>query len=325
MSNAPLPRPDAAALPRRLQAIGLMCLALFCFTGIDASAKWLSLTLPTLEVSFFRYLVAFLVAAAVFHPFRMPDAWTTRRPWLQGLRGLCLLGSTVFNFLALRHLQLAETMSIFFSAPLLIALVSGPLLGEVVGPRRWAAILVGFLGVLVVAHPSPSHLDPAMLLAFANVGCYVVYALSTRILSTVDSAASMLVISAGIAVVLLAPAMPAIWVWPQGVVPWAVVVLMGSCGAIGHFLIILAFARAPASVVVPFAYSQILWMTGAGWFVFGDVPSHETIIGTAIIAASGLYLIHRERLETRPPAPPATPAVAPVEPPVDGRVEAPAV
>jgi drug/metabolite transporter (DMT)-like permease len=272
-----------------------MCLALVCFTGIDTSAKWLGQRLPSLEVSFFRYLVAFLVAAVVLNPVTVPEAWRTRRPWLQVLRGLCLLGSTVFNFLALQKLQLAETVSIGFSSPLMIAVLSGPILGEIVGPKRWAAILVGFLGVLVIARPSPSHLDPAMGLAFANVVCYAVYAIVTRKLSTVDSAASMLVLSAAIAVVILAPAMPVMWVWPAGALEWGIVLLMGTCGAVGHFLLILAFGRAPASVVAPFAYGQILWMGGAGYLVFGDVPAKETLIGVAIVVTSGLWLLWLER------------------------------
>lgn len=272
-----------------------MCLALIVFTGIDSSAKWLGQRLPSLEVSFVRYLVAFVVAAVVLNPVSTPQAWRTRSPWLQILRGLCLLGSTVFNFMALGHLQLAETVSIGFSAPLVIAALSGPILGEIVGPKRWLAIMVGFVGVLVIARPSPSHLDPAMLLSFANVLCYAVYAIVTRKLAPVDSAASMLVFSAAIAVVILAPAMPGVWVWPKGALEWGVVLLMGVCGALGHFLLILAFARAPASVVAPFAYGQIVWMGLAGYLVFGDVPARETLFGVAIVMASGLWLLWLER------------------------------
>lgn len=279
----------------RLAGIGLMCLALICFTGIDTSAKWLGHTLPPLEVAFFRYLVAAVIAALVFWPTRVPNAWRTRRPLLQILRGLCLLGSTVFNFVALGHLQLAETMSISFSAPLLIAAMSGPLLGERIGLPRWLLIGLGFLGVLVVARPVGGHFQPAMLIAFTNVLCYAVYAVVTRRLAGVDSAASMLIFSTALPVLVLAPALPSVWVWPSLPSLWLVMAIMGAFGALGHLLLTLAFGRAPASVVAPFTYTQILWMTLSGWLVFGDLPGPSTVLGAAIVVTSGFGLLWLER------------------------------
>lgn len=274
-----------------------MCVAVVCFTAIDASAKWLGQTyaLHPLEISFFRYLVAFLVAAVVFWPSRAPQAWRVHRPWLQGLRGLCLLGSTAFNFVALRHLQLAETMSIAFSAPLIIAALSGPVLGERVGLARWGAIGLGFLGVLVIARPTADGWQPAMLAAFANVACYAVYAVVTRRLAGVESSASMLIVSTGLPILILAPTLPVVWIAPHGVSVWLVVAIMGVCGAVGHLLLIHAFARAPASVVAPFGYTQIVWMALAGLIVFGDLPGRATVLGGAIVVASGLLLLALER------------------------------
>lgn len=292
--------PEAWERRRRLAGIGLMCLALIGFTGIDSSAKWLSRSLPALEISFFRYLVAFLVAAAIFTPWRVPGAWRSRRPLLQIVRGLCLLGSTVFNFMALRHLQLAETMSIAFSSPMTIALLSALFLGERIGLGRWLLIGVGFAGVLVVARPDSAGFQPAILYAFANVACYATYAIVTRKLSGIDSSGSMLIISAGLPVVALAPWLPAGWVWPEGLQTWIVLVVMGLCGAAGHFLLILAVARAPASVVAPFTYTQILWMTLSGWLLFGDVPGTSTLAGGAIVVTSGLLLLWLEHRPTRP-------------------------
>lgn len=292
--------PEAWERRRRLAGIGLMCLALIGFTGIDSSAKWLGHTLPPLEIAFFRNLVAFLAAAAIFAPWRVPGAWRSRRPLLQIVRGLCLLGSTVFNFMALRHLQLAETMSISFSAPMMIALLSAIFLGERIGLGRWVLIAVGFAGVLVVAQPTAGGFQPAMLLAFANVACYAVYAIVTRKLAGIDTSASMLIISAGLPVVALAPWLPAGWVWPEGLQTWIVLVIMGLCGAAGHFLLILSFARAPASVVAPFTYTQILWMTLSGWLLFGDVPGTSTLAGGAIVVTSGLLLLWLEHRPARP-------------------------
>lgn len=279
---------------RRLAGIGLMCLALVCFTGIDTSAKWLGRSLPPLEISFFRYLIAFVLAAAVFSPRRVPDAWRTRRPWLQGLRGLCLLGSTVFNFMALRHLQLAETMAVSFASPLLIAALAGPLLGERIDRLRWMLIGVGFVGVLVIARPTGGAFQPALLFAFAGVGCYAVYAVVTRRLAGIDSPASMLIFSSGLPVVLLAPTLPAVWVSPSTPATWILLGVTGICGALGHFLLTLAFARAPAPVVAPFGYTQILWMTLSGFLVFGDLPDAATLLGALIVVAAGLPLLWLE-------------------------------
>lgn len=285
---------DRGEARRRLVGIGLLSLTLVCFTVLDTSAKWLGHRLPPLEITFFRYLVAFLAAAIIFNPMTAPHAWRSRRPWLQMLRAVLLLGSTLFNFLALRHLQLAETMSIGFGVPFLVAVLSVPLLGETVGRQRWGAIALGFLGVLLVTRPTPAHFDPAMGWAFANVACYASYVIVTRMLSGQDSAASLLLFSAALPVVVVAPFVPSIWVapiWPQ---EWALLLTAGLCGAVGHFLLILAFARAPASTLSPFIYTQIVWMTLSGYLVFGDVPGPWTIGGASVVIVSGLWLLRLE-------------------------------
>lgn len=289
---------------RRLAGMGLMVAALVCFTAIDTSAKWLGRSLPPLEITFFRYVVAFALAAIVFNPVTARHAWTTRRPGLQILRALFLLGSTVFNFVALRHLQLAETMSIIFSVPFMVAILAVPLLGETMSGGRWAAIALGFVGVLLVTRPTPSHFDPAMLWAFAAAGCYAGYVLVTRRLSGIDSAASLLLIPAGAAIVVLAPVLPSVWVMPASPLDWGLLALTGLAGATGHFLLILAYSRAPASTLTPFIYSQIVWMTLSGWLVFGDLPGGWTIAGAVVVVASGLWLVH---LDQRRPPPTAAP------------------
>ena len=288
------PRARSAEAARRLAGIGLMMATLVCFTGIDTSAKWLARDLPPLEITFFRYCGAFLLSALVFNPVTSRHAWRSGRPGLQAFRALMLLGSTLFNFMALRSLQLAETMSIVFAVPFVVAILSVPLLGEKVGRGRWGAIVLGFVGVLLVTRPTPSHFDPAMLWAFGNVGCYALYVIVTRLLSRVDSAASLLVWSAGLPVLFLAPFMPAIWVMPSGATAWVLLAATGVFGALGHFFLILAFTRAPASMLSPFIYTQIVWMTLSGWLVFGDVPGGWTIAGASVVVASGLWLVRLE-------------------------------
>jgi drug/metabolite transporter (DMT)-like permease len=294
-SVALAPNSEGLEPSRRLVGIGLMMAALVCFTAIDTSAKWLGRSLPPLEISFFRYFAAFVVSAVVFNPVTAPHAWRTRRPVAQILRALFLLGSTIFNFIALRHLQLAETMSITFGVPFLVAVLAVPLLGETVGSARWGAIAMGFLGVLLVTRPSGAQFDPAMLWAFATAACYAGYVLVTRMLTGLDSAASLLLLPAGAAVVMLAPVLPSIWVTPAGLQDWLLLALTGLAGAAGHFLLILAYARTPASALSPFIYAQIVWMTLSGWLVFGDIPNLWTIAGATVVIASGPWLVGLER------------------------------
>ncbi|MCW1840995.1 DMT family transporter [Prosthecomicrobium hirschii] len=278
----------------RLKGIGLMCLALACFSVLDGAAKWLVRDMPALQVAFVRYTVALALIAAFLNPWTQADAWTTRRPFLQFVRGLLLFGSTIFNFIAVRTLQLADTMAIAFATPFLIALLSGPLLGERIGWKNWVAILIGFAGVLVITRPGTGGFQTAMLWSFGSVACYAAYGIATRTLSGIDSTASMLVISAAIPVGMLAPVMPAVWVWPPTTLDWALMLLLGLAGAVGHFFLIRAYTHAPAPVVAPFIYTQIVWAVLIGYLVFGDLPGLNTIVGASIVIGSGLYLIWRE-------------------------------
>ncbi len=275
-----------------------MCLALAIFSALDSTAKWLGRDLPVTEVVFCRYFGAFALIALVLNPRSAPTAWRTPRIWLQVLRGLSLLGSTVGNFIALKSMPMADIMAINFSAPFLIALLAGPILGERIGFRQWGAIALGFLGVLVITHPGPGALNPAVLWTLAAVLCNAIYAITTRQLSAVASTGSMLVISAGLATLLLLPFLPAVWIWPSHPMQWLLMAQLGVFGAVGHFFMIRAYTLAPAPLVAPFTYTQMLWAALLGYVVFGDRPGIATAIGGGIVIASGLYLLY---LETRSP------------------------
>ncbi|MEJ1161828.1 DMT family transporter [Prosthecomicrobium sp. N25] len=279
---------------RRLKGIGFMCLAVALFSVLDGSAKWLGRDLPALQITFARYAVALVLIVVALNPLTVERAWSTRRPWMQGARGLALFGSTMFNFMAIRTLQLSEAMSIIFATPFLIAALSGPILGERSDWRRWVAIAVGFTGVLIVTRPGAEGVNPGVFWSVAGVCCYAVYAILTRILTRVDSTASMLVISALIPTVVLAPLMPATWVWPKDLLTWTVMPVLGITGAVGHFFLIKAYAQAPAPVVAPFIYTQIVWSTLIGFVVFAEIPVLNTIVGAGVVIGSGLYLIWRE-------------------------------
>lgn len=273
-----------------------MCGALVCFSCLDTTAKWLNHSIHPVMTVWARYAVSVVLVSLFINPLSTPGLLRTRRPWLQGIRSVLLLVSTGLNFVALQYLQLSETISIMFATPLLVALVSGPILGEWVGPRRMAAIGIGFLGVLIVARPGLGGMHPAALLSLAGTACYAFYGISTRILAASDSSETTMFYSGLAGVLLVTPVLPFVWSTPPSALGWALMGLLGFFGAIGHWLLITAHARAPASVLAPFIYTQIVWMIAFGYFVFGDVPDKWTLIGASVVIASGLYLLYRERV-----------------------------
>jgi len=285
-------RPGAS----RMRAIAYMVCGVTVFAGLDASAKFAARELPVLEVAWFRYFFHFVIAVAVLNPISAPTAWRISRPVAQALRAAMLVGSTLSNFLALRYLQLDQTVSINFLTPLVIAGLSAVLLGERIGPRRAAAILVGFGGILMVTRPGLGGFHPAMLLSLFTVLCNSGYNMLTRSLARTESPGSMLLVVAGVPCVVLLPALVLVFETPDRLELWFFMVATGVTGAGGHFLLILAHRHASASVLAPFGYAQIVGTIAIGWAMFGDVPDRWTLAGAAVVVASGLYLFHRERV-----------------------------
>ncbi|WP_417687171.1 DMT family transporter [Roseibium sp.] len=279
-----------------LKAIGLILLACLCFSGLDATAKYLSQTLPPLQIVWVRFVTHVILALVLFKVWKNPGLFKTGRPVFQVVRALALLGTTIGNFLAVQHLQLAETMSILFAAPFVVTALAGPILGEWVGWRRWAAIIVGFCGVLVVTQPGTGQIHWAAIYSVMAMLLYAVYALMTRVLAATDSSASMLLISAVVASLAMAPAGLTVWVAPGDLFEWGLLLSTGVYGCIGHWIFIQAHRLAPAPVLAPFIYVQIVWMVSLGYLVFNDVPTATTILGASIVVASGLYILYREQL-----------------------------
>lgn len=297
-----LPRSDEAA--RRLRGIAIYCMTMLAFAGLDTSAKYAGRYVPPFEVAWVRFLVHVVLAVAILRPWRDWRQYQTKRPLMQILRSFFLVGSTVFNFLALQSLQLDQTSSIGFSGPFLIAALAGPVLGEWAGPRRWVAILIGFAGVLVITAPGFGSFQPAILLSLSSTCSYVFYILSTRLLTSTETSSSLLLLSAIVPALALAPVALPVAIAPPTVLVAFAMLMTGICGLVGHWCVILAHRIAPAPVLAPFMYTQVLWMIGLGYLVFGDVPAPRTLVGTAIIVGSGLYLLYRERLQAPDRLPP---------------------
>jgi drug/metabolite transporter (DMT)-like permease len=180
-----------------------------------------------------------------------------------------------------------------------VALLAGPLLGEWVGWRRVAAILVGFCGILVALQPGFQTFEPAFLFSFACMLCYALFSLSTRFLTLHDSPVTTLFYSLLAGTICVAPFAIADWQWPAEGLTWLLLMTLGMWAAAGHYLFIIAHQIAPASIVAPFTYIGIVTYSALGYLVFGQIPDVWTLTGAAIVIASGLYLVHRERIRAR--------------------------
>lgn len=291
--------PAASEANTGMAGVGFIVAAFLLFACLDTTAKWLGLTLPAIQIVWMRFLAHSVLACGALKVWEHPRDFLPRRFWLQALRGLFLLGSTTLNFLAVRHLRLDQTSSILFLAPLFVTAFAGPVLGEWAGWRRWAAIGVGLAGGLVIVRPAMGGFEPAMILSFGSVGCYVFYVLMTRLLANRETSESMILVPALVAASAITPFALVAWETPPGALHWVLFVATGIFGGLGHWLLIKAHERAPAPTLAPFLYTQIVWMTLFGYVVFGDVPDALTLLGAAIIIASGLYVLHRERVTAR--------------------------
>jgi drug/metabolite transporter (DMT)-like permease len=279
----------------RLTGIALMCGAVACFAFLDTTAKYLSLSMGTLQIVWARYTGGFLFPLIVSNPWTRPGLIRTTRPVLQIGRSMLLLGSTLCNFAALRYLQLDEAIALVFSTPFFVAALSGPMLGERVRWRRWTAIAVGFVGVVVIARPGAGTFQPAALLSLAAAVFYALYSIITRILARTDDNDTTLFYSNLVGAVALLPVVPFVWTTPTDPLVIALMVASGAMGSAGHYLLIAAHRLAPAAVLSPFIYTEIVLVIALGFLVFGDVPNRWTLTGGAIVVGSGLYIIHRER------------------------------
>ncbi|HWA39569.1 MAG TPA: DMT family transporter [Burkholderiales bacterium] len=280
----------------RLVGIGLISLCFLLFTFLDGTAKWLVMNaMPVFMVVWLRFVIhALLSTALLFLLMGRALVRTSHLKW-HVIRAVMFTFMTGMNFWALQYVQLTVTASIFFTVPIIVALISAQVLKEKLDTGRWIAILVGFAGVLVIVHPWSADFHPAMLLAVGNAVLYAIYNLSTRHLAAYDPPETIQYLPAVGAAILLTPFALASWQWPSGLFEWALACALGMLGGLGHYLLALAHRYAPASVIAPFLYQQILYMAIFGYLVFGDVPGASVWTGSAIVIASGLYLFARER------------------------------
>ncbi|HEY8212621.1 MAG TPA: DMT family transporter [Methylocystis sp.] len=285
----------------RVRAIALMALAVTFFAALDTNAKYLILRdgLSVSQIVWARFIGQFGLLLALVPAFGVMTAkslFTTNRLGLQLVRSVLMVATTLFNFMALEFLRLDQTITIVFLAPLVVAALAGPLLGEWVGWRRGLAILVGFAGVLIVVRPGFADVHPAVIYSLLAMLAYALFMLLTRHMATFDPPLVTLFYSMFAGAAFGAPFAIAHWVTPPDALSWLLLCSLGILGGAGHYLFIHAYRLAPASAVAPFLYLQLLSMVAFGFYVFGDLPDAWTLAGSAVIVASGIYLFHRERL-----------------------------
>ena len=285
----------ADSAQNRLVGIGFVSLAYLLFTLLDGSAKWLVGSMPVIMVVWLRFVMHALIGGAVLFPLRGVALVRTRYWRWHALRALMFVAMTGINFWALQYLQLTVTSSIFFTVPILIALISTLLLGERLDGARWIAIAAGFGGVLFIVRPFSAAFHPAMLASLVNAMIYAVFMLMTRRLAAYETPETIQYLPAVGAAIVLTPFAIAGWEWPDTALEWTVACLLGVFGAVGHYFLAAAHRYARASVLAPFQYQQVVYMALFGYLVFGDVPAPAVWLGALIVVTSGLYLFHRER------------------------------
>lgn len=272
-----------------------MLLTTLFFVSLDATAKYLVAHYPVVEVVWARFAFHMGFVIIVLSRQLRVHAFT-RRPWLQLARSLLLLVTTLLFFFGVKLLPLADATAIMFLAPILVTVLAIPLLGEQVGARRWAAVIVGFIGALIVVRPGTGVMGVGAWLLLTAACCNALYQIITRKLRVADGPLTTLLYTALVGSVLLTLVVPVVWVTPQPA-HWPLFALLGVFGGAGHFTLIKAFQRAPAAAVAPLSYTSLVWAIGFGYLLFGDLPDRWTVIGAAIIAGGGLYILHRERVK----------------------------
>jgi len=272
----------------------MMCIAVACFAAMNTFVKELRVQeLPVVEIIWGRYFFHTILVLALF-PKRIPTLLSGSDKGLQICRSILVLSATACMFTAVGFMPLADAVAITFIAPLLITALSVPFLGERVGLRRWIAVCVGFAGMLVIIRPGGGLFQPAALLPIGVTVFYAMYQIITRMISHRTDPINSVFYTAIVGGVLMSAIVPFFWQTPT-LEQWGMLLAAGLLGGLGHWAIIIAYQRAEAPLVAPFAYTELVWATMLGLTFFGDFPDLWTLVGAAIIAASGVYILQRER------------------------------
>lgn len=284
--------------------IALAVTALACFAALDTTTKYVIVTVPVLLALWFRYMFQAVATTLVMWPLRGRALLRTAHPKFQLLRGVLLIACSLLAFLSLKYMPVGEFTAILMVTPLVITLLAAHRLREHVSPLRWALVIGGFVGTLIIVRPGSELFGWAMLLPMALVATNAWFQVLTSQLARTEEAVTMHFYTGWTGALVASLALPFVWNLPQNTAEWGGLLLMGALASVGHFLLIQAYRHAPAATLTPFLYAQIAFAMLGGWIVFTHVPDRWSVLGMVMIAACGAasaWLTVREN-RVRPPS-----------------------
>jgi drug/metabolite transporter (DMT)-like permease len=284
--------------PHALAGIALVVGASACFSALDTTTKYVSAGVPLLMALWFRYFFQAVATTVAVLPLRGMKVWRTRRLAWQIVRGILLLASSLLAFVSLRYLPVGEFTAIVMITPLVITLLAARMLREKVSPLRWALVIGGFAGTLIIIRPGHDTFGWASLIPLALVASNAAFQVLTSRLARTEDPVTMHLYTGWTGTIAASLVLPFVWTWLADPWLWALLCFMGLMGTVGHFLLILAYYRAPAAVLTPYLYTQIGFAMVAGVLVFEHVPDNLSLAGIGMIAfcgAAGAWLTVRER------------------------------
>ncbi len=281
-------------------AILYILAAIFLFGVVNAVVKLLAERIAVFEILFFRNLFGLIPALAIAWHQGLREVLRTERPGGHLWRAFLGQAHLFCLFTAFSLMPLADAIAISFAAPLFLVALSVPMLGEKVGPHRWAAVFIGLLGMLLIVRPTGEVMNAGALFAAASAVLFAVSLIAVRQLSKTESSAAIAFYYASYATLFMAVLLPFFWITPT-LRELALLLICGLCGGVGQYLTARAYGHSPASALAPFNYSQLIWAVLLGFAMFGNLPGPITLAGAAVIMASGLYVWHRERRAAKSP------------------------
>ncbi len=289
LTSAPGPRVD------NMRGIALMALGMFLFAMVDAGAKFLTDTLHPFQIVWTRQL-GLLFGVFVLLGLYGRQILETKRPKLQLLRGAIAGGSATFFIIGVSYVPLADAVAVTFVAPFMVTIMGALILREKVGIRRWMAVLLGFVGTLVVIRPGTGIMHPAVVLLILAAALFAGRQIISRALSATDRTVTTIAYTALTSSALLTIPLPFVWVWPTDPTIIAICVAIAFIAAAAEICVIKALEIALSVVVAPVQYSMLIWGTFYGFVIFGQLPDGWTLVGALILMATGLYTLNRERI-----------------------------